>query len=161
MRRCKVLGKLAGRTEQCVSRWFRHMERIEDDQLVKDLIWEVWGWKDGHERDGWTVWRMLNERRMSVKQGRMIVNDRSEWRAVVNARIMTRPWQSKQEFVIGGLAEQGRCGMKHYNCSSNSIVCSAWVGRRVTHSLMGDCRINYSFDWELGCFVVQWSARGL
>ena len=31
------------------------------------------------------VKRILNERGMSVKQGRMIVHDRSEWRAVVNA----------------------------------------------------------------------------
>ena len=36
------------------------------------------GWMDG-------VTRALNERGMSVEQGRMIVRDRSEWKAVVNA----------------------------------------------------------------------------
>ena len=37
-----------------------------------------------------TIWmnnvkRAFNKRRQSVEQGRMIVRDRSEWRAVVNA----------------------------------------------------------------------------
>ena len=34
--------------------------------------------------------RILNEREMSVKQGRKIVHDgaRGEWRAVVNVRVM-------------------------------------------------------------------------
>ena len=32
-----------------------------------------------------SVKKALNEREMSVDQGRMIVHDRSEWRAAVNA----------------------------------------------------------------------------
>ena len=41
----------------------------------------------GRPRTGWmdSLKIALNERRMSVEQGRMIVCDRSEWRAVVNA----------------------------------------------------------------------------
>ena len=39
-------------------------------------------WMDG-------VKRLLNERGMFVAQGRMIVLDRSKWRALVNVSVMT------------------------------------------------------------------------
>ena len=40
----------------------------------------------GRPRTGWMdgVKRVWNEREMSVEQGKMIMYDRSEWRAVVN-----------------------------------------------------------------------------
>ena len=70
-------------------RWFEHMERMEDDQLVKRIVGSdvrvvrlkggiKTGWMEGMKR-------ALNERGMSVEQGRMIVSDGSEWRAMVNA----------------------------------------------------------------------------
>ena len=91
MRRCEgdlVLRELGGRAEQCVLRWFGHMERMEEDRLVKRIVGsDVRGVRlRGRPRTGWMdgVKRALNEREMSVEQGRMIVCDRSEWRAVVN-----------------------------------------------------------------------------
>ena len=41
------------------------------------------GWMNG-------VRRALNERGMSIGQGRMRVHDRKQWRAVVNACLMTQ-----------------------------------------------------------------------
>ena len=65
------------------------MKRIEEEQLVKTIIGSDarsvrlrgrarMGWMDG-------VKRALNEREMFMEQERMIVHDRRELRAVVNA----------------------------------------------------------------------------
>ena len=65
------------------------MERMEEDQLVKRIIGPEsrgvrlrgrprMGWRDGVKK------RAFDERAISVEQGRMIVCDRSEWKAVVN-----------------------------------------------------------------------------
>ena len=65
------------------------MERMEEDQLVKRIVGsDVRGVRlRGRSKTGWIdgVIRALNERGMSVEQGRMIVCDRSKWRIVVNA----------------------------------------------------------------------------
>ena len=65
------------------------MEGMEEDRLMKRILRSNMkgvrlrerpriGWMDGLKR-------VLNERGISVEQGRMIVHDRSEWTAVVNA----------------------------------------------------------------------------
>ena len=63
-------------------KWFGHMERIKEDLLVKIIVGSGVGGKrfNGRLRMGWmdSVKRGLNERRMCVEQGRMIVSDRSE-----------------------------------------------------------------------------------
>ena len=38
MRRTGVTRELADRKEQCVLRWFGHMERMEEDWLVKRIV---------------------------------------------------------------------------------------------------------------------------
>ena len=62
------------------------MERMEEDLVgeknnvrsVRLRVRSRMGWMDCLKRE-------LSERGMSVEQGRMIVHDRSEWRAMVNA----------------------------------------------------------------------------
>ena len=86
-KRTGVMRDFASRAEQSVLWWFGYMDRIEEDWLVKRKVRSnvksvrlrgrpQTGWIDG-------VKRVLHEIGMSVEQSRMIVCDRSEWRAVV------------------------------------------------------------------------------
>ena len=89
-RRTGVLRELAGRADQSLLRWFGHVERMQDDKLVKRLVGsDVGGGRlRGRPRLGWMdcVKRALNERGMTVEQSRLIVRDRGKWRkTVVNA----------------------------------------------------------------------------
>ncbi len=65
------------------------MERMEEGHLVKKITRsDVRGVRPrGRPRMGWmdSVKRALGARGMSVEQGRVLVHDRNEWRAVVNA----------------------------------------------------------------------------
>ncbi len=68
--------------------WFGHVERMEEERLVKKItISDVRGVRPrGRPRMGWmdSVKRALGARGMSVEQGRVLVCDRNEWRAIVN-----------------------------------------------------------------------------
>ncbi len=83
-RRRGVVKELAERAEQGVLRWFGHVERMEEERLVKKITRSdvrgvrPMGWMD-------SVKRALGARGMSVEQGRIVVRDRNEWRAIVNA----------------------------------------------------------------------------
>ena len=80
---------LAGRVDMSVLRWFGHMERMNEDRMVKKvLISEVNGNRArGRPRFRWMccVNRALNERGMNVDEARECANDRNEWRMIVNA----------------------------------------------------------------------------
>ena len=87
-RRTGVVRELAGRAEQGLLRWFGHVERMEDRRMVKKITRSgVRGMRPrGRPRTGWmaSVKRALETRGVTVEQGRVIVRDRHEWRAVVN-----------------------------------------------------------------------------
>ncbi len=65
------------------------MERMEEERLVKKTTRsDVRGVRPrGRPRMGWldSVKRALDAKGMSVEQGRVLVHDRNEWRAIVNA----------------------------------------------------------------------------
>ncbi len=88
-RRTGVVKELAERAEQGVLQWFGHVERLEEERLVKKTTRsDVIGVRPrGRPRMGWmdSVKRALGARGMSVEQGRMFVRDRNEWRAIVKA----------------------------------------------------------------------------
>ncbi len=88
-RRTGVVKVLAERAEQGVLQWFGHVERMEEERLVKKITRSnVRGVRPrGRPRMRWmdSVKRALGARGMSVEQGRIAVHDRNEWRAVVNA----------------------------------------------------------------------------
>ncbi len=68
--------------------WFGHVERMEEERLVKITRLDVRGVRPrGRPRMGWqdSVKRALGARGMSVEQGGVFVCDRNEWRAIVNA----------------------------------------------------------------------------
>ncbi len=88
-RRTGVVKELAERAEQGVLWWFGHVERMKEEHLVKKITRsDVRGVRPrGRPRMRWmdSVKRALGARGMSVEQGGMLVRDRLEWRAIVNA----------------------------------------------------------------------------
>ncbi len=87
-RRTRVVRELAQRAEQGMLQWFGHVKRMEEENLVKKTRYDVRGVRPrGRSRMGGmdSVKRVLVVRRVSVEKGRVVVRDRNEWRAVVNA----------------------------------------------------------------------------
>ncbi len=87
-RRMRVVKESAEREEQGVLQWSGHVERMEEECSVKKITRSdvrsvrargrhCMGWLD-------SVKRALGVRGMSVKQERVGVHDRNEWRAIVN-----------------------------------------------------------------------------
>ena len=68
--------------------------------------------------------RVLNERGMCVEQGRTNVHDRSEWKAVVNAWLMTRPWRPLEEALMHLLGP-----LDHISCRQGESTSTIWSGR--------------------------------
>ncbi len=87
-RRTRVVKELAEQAEQRVLQWFGHVERMEENRLVKKVTRsDVRGVRPrGRPRMGWldSVKSALGARGMSVEQGRGLMHDRNEWRASVN-----------------------------------------------------------------------------
>ncbi len=79
--RTGVAKTLAEQAEQGVLQWFGHVERIEEEHLVKKTTRsDMRGVRPrGRLQMGWldSVKRALSARGMSVKQGRMVVHDRN------------------------------------------------------------------------------------
>ncbi len=81
--------ELAHRAEQGVLRWVGQVEKMEEERLVKIARSDVRGvrqrgrpqigWME--EMDGWMN-RVLSAKTMSVEQGRVVVRDRNECRAL-------------------------------------------------------------------------------
>lgn len=81
--------ELAGRSDERVLRWFGHMERMDDERLVKKVMNSRMNGSRprGRPRYGWMdgVKRALSDRGVSVEDARVRARDRNDWRMVVNA----------------------------------------------------------------------------
>ena len=70
-----------------VLRWFGHVERMENERLLKKVMnVKVDGRSArGRPRLGWMdgVKRALNDRRMDVREAREHARNRNEWRMIV------------------------------------------------------------------------------
>ena len=88
-RRTGVLLELSNRAEQKGLRWFGHVERMDEGRMVKRITRSDarGGRPRGRPKMGWMegVKRSLEERGVSVEQGRVRARDRKEWRKFVNA----------------------------------------------------------------------------
>ena len=73
--------------DECVLRWFGHVERIGNDRIAKRVyIGECTGSHSvGRRRKRWidTVKDCLKKKGLSVRQARRMVHDRSVWRGFV------------------------------------------------------------------------------
>ena len=87
-RRAGIERELASRADQRVSRWFGHVERMEEYRMARRLLMaEVSGGRvRGKPRLGWMdgVKVALGNRGMTVKAAQQCANDRKEWRALVH-----------------------------------------------------------------------------
>ena len=85
--RTGVREELASRVDMNVLRWFGHVERMENDRLLKRVMnAEVSGrGARGRPRFGWMdgVKRAIRDRGMNMREAREHARDRNEWRAFV------------------------------------------------------------------------------
>ena len=86
-RRVHVERELSDRVDQSVLRWFGHVERMDEERLVKRVMnSDVEGNRPrGRPRFGWAdgVRKALRGRGMTVEQGRQNALDRRGWEAIV------------------------------------------------------------------------------
>ena len=85
--RTGVRRELATRVDMNVLRWFSHVERMDNDRLLKNVMNARVDGRSarGRPRIGWMdgVRRALNDRRMDVKEASERARNRNEWRAIV------------------------------------------------------------------------------
>ncbi len=87
-RRRGVVRELAERAVQGVLRWFGHMEKMEEEGLVKITRPDVRDIRPRRRpRMGWqdSVKRTLYSKGMYMEQGRVVVSDINRWRVILNA----------------------------------------------------------------------------
>ena len=89
-RRCGLQRNFGERGEAAVLRWFRHVERMEGERLVKKIFRaEVEGnRRRGRPRRRWMdgVKSCLSERGLSIPEAKECVKDMREWRRIVGGR---------------------------------------------------------------------------
>ena len=70
-------GQLSGKVDQCVQRWFGHVERMDEECMAKKMMISDVEWNRcrGTPRLGWMdgVRMAFGERGMSVELGRLNV----------------------------------------------------------------------------------------
>ena len=79
--------ELAARVDMNVLRWFGHVERMDNERLLKKVMNAKVDGRNarGRPRFGWMdgVKRALNDRRMDVRKASEHARNRNEWRAIV------------------------------------------------------------------------------
>ena len=92
----KSCGVMKGVDEKIEGRLFGHMERMEDDRIVKRVYGgECAGTRSvGRPRKRWidTVKNCLKKMSLHVRQVRITVHDRSVWRGFVRGSVWGIAW---------------------------------------------------------------------
>ena len=87
-RRAEIERVLASRADQRISRWFGHVERIDEYRMPRMVFMaeDSGGRVQGRPRLGWMddMKMTLGNRGMTVESSRQCANDRKEWRALVH-----------------------------------------------------------------------------
>ena len=85
--RTGVRRELAARVDVNVLRWFGHVERMDNERLLKKVINAKVDGRSarGRPRFGWMdgVKRALNDRRMDIREASERARNRNEWRMIV------------------------------------------------------------------------------
>ena len=85
--RTGVRRELAARVDMNVLRWFGHVERMDNERLLKKVMNAKVDGRSakGRPRFGWIdgVKRALNDRRMDVREASERARDRNEWRMTI------------------------------------------------------------------------------
>ena len=85
--RTGVRRELAARVDMNVLRWFGHVERMDNERLLKKVMNAKVDGRSvrGRPRFGWMdgVKRALNDRRMDIREASERARNRNEWRMIV------------------------------------------------------------------------------
>ena len=85
--RTGVRRELAARVDVNVLRWFGHVERMDNERLLKKVMNAKVDVRSarGRPRFGWMdgVKRALNDRRMDIREASERARNRNEWRMIV------------------------------------------------------------------------------
>ena len=85
--RTGVRRELAARVDVNVLRWFGHVERMDNERLLKKVMNAKVDGRSarGRPRFGWMdgVKRALNDRRMDIREASERARNRNEWRMIV------------------------------------------------------------------------------
>ena len=81
--RTGVRRELAARVDMNVLRWFGHLERMDNERLLKKVMNEKVNGRNarGRPRFGWMdgVKRALNDKGMDVREANEYARNRNEW----------------------------------------------------------------------------------
>ena len=85
--RTGVRRELAAKVDVNVLRWFGHVERMDNERLLKKVMNAKVDGRSarGRPRFGWMdgVKRALNDRRMDIREASERARNRNEWRMIV------------------------------------------------------------------------------
>ena len=83
--RTGVRRDLAARVDMNVLRWFGHVERMDNERLLKKVMNAEGRSARGRRRFGWMdeVKSPLNDKRMDVREASECARNRNEWRMIV------------------------------------------------------------------------------
>ena len=85
--RAGVRRELAAMADMNVLRWFGHVERMDNERMLKKVMNAKVDGRSarGRPRFGWMdgIKRALNDRRMDVREPSERARDRNEWRMIV------------------------------------------------------------------------------
>ena len=140
--RTGVRRELAARVDMNVLRWFGHVERMDNERLLKKIMNAKVDGRSarGRPRFGWMdgVKRTLNDRRMDIREASERARNRNEWRMIVtqlwlvSAVAMWLPYRGNP--VVGAVGEMAymkwrnlwKTGEDGLCCSSSAI--QTWPG---------------------------------
>ena len=135
--RTGVRRELAARVDMNVLRWFGHVERMDNERLLKKVMNAKVDGRSarGRPRFGWMggVKRALNYRRMDIREASERARNRNEWRMIVaqfwlaSAVATGLPYRGNP--VVGAVGEMasmkrrklGKTGEGGLCCSSSAI----------------------------------------
>ena len=129
-----VRKELAARVDMKVLRWFGHMERMDNERLLKKVMNAKvdrrsarrrprFGWMDG-------VKRVLNDRRMDVREASERARNRNEWRTIVSpfwlASAVATGLSYRGNPVVGAVGEMASVKQrKLWKTGEDGLCCSS------------------------------------
>ena len=128
--RTGVRRELAARVDVNVLRWFGHVTRMDDEQLLKKVMNAKVGRRSarGRPRFGWMdgVKRALNDRRMDIREASERARNRNEWRMIVTqfylASAVATDLPYRGSLVVGAVGEMASVKRRNISCGRRGRV---------------------------------------
>ena len=126
-----VRRELAARVDMNVLRWFGHVERMDNERLLKKVMNAKVDRRSARERPrfGWMdeVKRALNDRRMNIREASERTRNRNEWRMIVTqfwlASVVATGLPYRGNPVVGEMASVKR--RKLWKTGEDGLCCSS------------------------------------